>query len=189
MKLRLFIAFPLTYGLKKKIGNLEEEINNKLKTKINWIPLDSLHLTILFLGHIVFEDYLKIEKIFDEFPWGYSEFKKPFFLKIKKIDFAPPGKNFMIWLYLEKDDRLERLKKIFEEKLNGEKINYKREERDFLPHINLCRLKNKINQQIKKDLNWSVVFNKIVLFESFLKKTGAEYEPKKILELEEKEEN
>jgi 2'-5' RNA ligase len=48
-----------------------------------------------------------------------------------------------------------------------------------LPHINLCRLKGKrIVKKIKKELNWGVIFNEIVLYESILKREGAEYEEK-----------
>lgn len=188
MKLRLFIALPLTSGLKKKIISLEEEVNKETGLKINWLPLDNLHLTILFLGFLNLSDYFKIEKVFDEFPWGYREFKKPFNLKITKIDYGPPGKNSMIWLYIEKDERLEGLKKFFEQRLTEEKVNFKKEERSFLPHINLCRLKMKLNKDLKKELNWSVVFNKIVLYESILKKPFAQYEPKKIIELKDKNE-
>ncbi|GBD34876.1 RNA 2',3'-cyclic phosphodiesterase [bacterium HR35] len=186
MRLRLFIALPLTSGLKKKVIFLEEKIEKKIGFKLNWIKPENLHLTLLFLGYLSFDDFLKINQIFDNFPWNEERFLKAFQLKIKKIDFGPPGKNSMIWLYLEKDKRLEELKNKFEEILEEMKINYKKEEREFLPHINLCRLKNKkINQEIREELNWGVIFNKIILFESTLKKEGAEYTPHKIIELKE----
>ncbi len=179
MKIRLFIGLPLTYGFKKKIAFLENDLEKEIGFKINWIKLKNLHLTLIFLGYVSFEDFLKIEEIFKTFPWGKRNLMKEFSLKIKKLDFGPPGKNSMIWLYFEKEKRLEDLKKEFEEKLEEFKVAYKREERDFLPHINLCRLKGRrINKKIKKDLNWSVVFNEIVLYESILKKEGAEYEEK-----------
>lgn len=188
MKFRLFIALPLTSGLKKKIFFLEEKIEKKVGFKLNWLKPENLHLTLIFLGYLSYQDFLRVAQIFDEFPWGENKFLKNFHLKIKKLDFGPPGKNSMIWLYLEKDKRLEELKNRFEEKLNEYKVNYKKEERSFLPHINLCRLKNKkIKEEIKEELNWGVIFNKIVLFESILKKEGAEYQPQKIIELRKEE--
>jgi 2'-5' RNA ligase len=179
MKIRLFIALPLTYGLKKKIAFLEKDLEKEIGFKINWIKLENLHLTLIFLGYISFEDFLKIEEIFKTFPWGKKSLMKEFHLKIKKVDFGPPGKDSMIWLYVEKEKRLEELKKEFEKKLEEFKVDYKREERDFLPHINLCRLKGKrIVKKIKKELNWGVIFNEVVLYESILKREGAEYEEK-----------
>ncbi|MER3581533.1 MAG: RNA 2',3'-cyclic phosphodiesterase [Patescibacteria group bacterium] len=181
--LRLFLGFPLSYGLEKKIGNLEKNLEKKIGFSLNWIPLKNLHLTVLFLGYVSLQDYLKIEEILNFYPWEEKDLLKPFHLKIKKLDFGPPGKKRMIWLYLEKNEKVEKLKNKFEEMLNLYKINYKKENRDLLLHINLCRLKKDLNVEIKENLNWGIVLNKLVLFESFLKKEGAQYEPKKIIEL------
>ena len=69
------------------------------------------------------------------------------------------------------------LEEKIEEKLQEEKISYHYEEREFLPHINLARLKNtKDFPEIKEELNWQVIFNELVLYESILKPSGAQYE-------------
>jgi 2'-5' RNA ligase len=139
-----------------------------------------LHLTIIFLGYLNYEDYLKLKEIFKNLNW-----KKRIEIKIKKIDYGPPslaesrraGRKRMIWLYLEKNQDLENLKKLIEKKLQEEKISYHYEEREFLPHINLARLKNtKDLPEIKEELNWQVIFNELVLYESILKPSGALYE-------------
>lgn len=172
--MRLFIAYPLTSGVLAKIGFLEEKTNKKLKTKLNWIPLKNLHLTILFLGNINLENYLKLEEVFKESP-DFSSFD----IKVKKLDFGPPGKKRMIWLYIEKNKNLEEIKNYFEKKLEEKNINYHRENRDYLPHVNLLRLKDKsfsVNSEIKEELNWTIRINEIALFQSFLKSSGAEYE-------------
>lgn len=175
--MRLFLAYPLSSGVLAKIGFLEERIEKNFGLKLNWIPLKNLHLTILFLGHLGYEDYLKIEEIFKE-----SLTFKSFYIKIKKLDYGPPGKKSMIWLYIEKNENLEKIKRYFEEKLKEKKIAYKMEEREYLPHINLIRLKNEKNfPEIKEELNWSIKVNEIALYQSFLKKTGAEYEELKNL--------
>jgi len=180
MNLRLFFALPLTSGLIKKIAYLEEDIDKKFKIKIPWIPLKNLHLTVLFLGHISLDDYLKIKKNFINF--FYNERLN---LTIERIDYGPPGKKRMIWLYIKNNDSLKNLKRIIENKLKEANIDYKREERDFLPHINLSRLKNNVNFQnidLKKELNWQFIPNRLVLYRSILYPTGAHYE--KLLEWE-----
>lgn len=179
MNFRLFIAYPLTSGIISKIGFLEKEIEENFKLKIPWIPLKNLHLTVIFLGNIKQEDYFEIEEIFEEkLPF------KIFDIKVKKLDYGPPNKKRMIWLYVEKNKNLEIIKKFFEDKLNERKINYKREEREYLPHINLARLKREKDlPEIKKDLNWSFRISEVSLFQSFLKKEGAEYKILKSLYL------
>jgi len=172
MRKRLFFALPLSSGLLKKIAFLEERIEEKTKRKFPWLPLKNLHLTIIFLGYLSYEDYLKLKDIFKNFDW-----RKRIEVKIRKIDYGPPGRKRMIWLYLEKNQDLENLKKLIEEKLQEKEIPYHYEEREFLPHINLARLKNtKDLPELKEELNWQVVFNELVLYESILKPSGAQYE-------------
>ncbi len=177
MKIRLFIALSLTSNLLKKIGFLEDRIDQKTKIKFPWIPLKNLHLTLVFLGYVDHEDYLKIDEFF-------KEIKFPIITaKIKKIDYGPPGSKRMIWLYLEKNKELEDLKNILEDKLNQNRVKYQREEREFLPHINLARLKKDKNlPEIREELNWQVIFNELVLYQSHLKPEGALYE--KLLKLD-----
>ncbi|MGC8981573.1 MAG: RNA 2',3'-cyclic phosphodiesterase [Minisyncoccia bacterium] len=180
MKKRLFIGIPITKGLYQKIANLEDDIDKRL----NWIPLKNLHLTILFLGNIDINEIPEIIDMMDEVKIKYKEYFKKLNLKIKKIDYGPPGRKNMIWLYIEKDEKLDKIKKIFEDELEKRKIYFQREERDFLPHINLIRLKNKKNLgDIKKDLDWSLIFTEINLYESHLKKPFVEYEVIKTIEL------
>lgn len=175
MRKRLFIALPLAKGLLPKIANLEKEIEQKFK--VNWIPLKNLHLTLLFLGYIDVNYLDNVIRIIDEV---YNENKiifKPFNLKIKKIDYGPPGKKRMIWLYLEKNERLETIKNKIEEKLNLNKISYQKENRELLLHVNLARLKAEKNlPEIKKELNWGITLNTINLYESYLEKPFARYE-------------
>lgn len=172
MKLRLFIALPLTSGLLKKIAFLEDKIDKKLGFKLDWIPLRNLHLTILFLGHLDYENYLKVSNAFDSL-----QLTQNFNLKINKIDYGPPGTKRMIWLYGEKNKVLEELRRNLEDKLNELGINYRREEREFLPHINLVRFRKEINlMPINEKLNWQISLNEVALFQSYLLRQGAEYE-------------
>jgi 2'-5' RNA ligase len=172
MKLRLFIALPLTPGLLKKIAFLEDKINKKLGFKLDWIPLKNLHLTILFLGYFDYENYSKLIEVFDS-----SQLTQPFNLKISKLDYGPPGTKRMIWLYIEKNNYLKEVKKNLEDKLNELRINYRREERELLPHINLLRFKKERNlMSIEEDLNWQISLNEIAIFQSRLLPQGAEYE-------------
>jgi 2'-5' RNA ligase len=180
MKKRLFIGIPITKGLYQKISSLEESIDKRL----NWIPLKNLHMTILFLGNIDINEIPEIVNMMDEVKTKYKDYFKKLNLKIKKVDYGPPGRKNMIWLYVEKNENLEKIKKIFEEELENRKIYFQREERDFLPHINLIRLKNRKNlKDIKKELNWNVIFTEINLYESHLKKPFVEYEIIKTLQL------
>lgn len=175
MRKRLFIALPLTKGLYPKIDDIEREIDRKFK--VNWIPMENLHLTILFLGYIEI-DYLNV--IIESINKVYIENKelfRPLNLKVTKIDYGPPGKNRMIWLYFEKNEKLKIIKEKIEEELEINNVKYQKEKRELLLHINLARLKNLRNlPTIKKELNWSIVLTELNLYESYLEKPFARYE-------------
>ena len=177
MRLRLFIALPLTEGIIKKIDFLEKELDKSFKIHFPWIPLNNLHLTIVFLGYLNYEDYLKLEQSLK----NMKHFKS-IKAQIEKIDYAPLPSKKMIWLYVKENYELEKLKNEIEKILNENKIRYQRENRQFVAHINLARLKRQnFLPEIKRDLNWDIYFNKLVLFKSELKSSGAVYE--KLLEL------
>lgn len=177
MRLRLFIALSLSSGFLKKIGFLEKEIDEKYGVKFPWIDLKKLHLTIIFLGHLTADDYLKVTEVLKNLSW-----QKRLELKIKKLAYGPPQTKKMIWLYIERNENLKELKDLIEKMLNENRVSYKREEREFLPHINLARLKISHNLPlIEKELNWQVIFNRLALYKSNLRSSGVEYE--KLLEL------
>lgn len=172
MKLRLFIGLPLTNCLINKISFLEKEIDKKSGIKFNWLPLENLHLTLLFIGYVNYESYLRLVDIFSTI-----KLTKPFFLEITKIDYGPPGSKRMIWLYGKRNKYLEEFKEIVEEKISKAGISYQRENRTYLPHINLIRLKMISNFPILGEkLNWKVTLSEVTIFQSYLLKTGSKYE-------------
>ncbi len=93
MKKRLFFAFPITYGLYPKISQLEKEISKKLK--INWLPIENLHLTLLFLGWLDVNDIVRIIEIFEKSVKENQDIFSTLKIKITKVDYGPPGKNRM----------------------------------------------------------------------------------------------
>lgn len=172
MKLRLFIGLTLTASLIKKITFLEKKIDHRLGFKLDWIPLKNLHLTIIFLGYLDYENYLKLIEVFSSL-----KLSKPFALEISKVDYGPPGSKRMIWLYGKRNKFLAEFKEMITNEIDKMNIPYQREERVYLPHINLARLKfNKNLPSIEEDLNWQVFLSEAAIFQSHLLPTGAEYE-------------
>lgn len=177
MKYRLFIALSLPEDLKSKIQEWEKEINKNLGFKPNWIKTENIHLTILFLGWQSEENLKKIENIFELYPFNKQDLLYELNLFVEKLDYGPPGTKRMIWLYIKNNQYLENIHLEFKKHLKDFDVNFPEENREFLPHINLARLKNsgKRWKFIRKMIGLNFIFNKIVLFRSILEKTGAEY--------------
>jgi 2'-5' RNA ligase len=172
MKKRLFIGIPLEQSLLAKIKRLENSIDKKL----NWIPIEDLHITLVFLSWLE-EKYLP--KIFDALD---SIRAKPFKLIIDKIDFSPNRR--MIWLYFQDADKyglqhgltqIDGLQGKIIDLLQQSHIPFLEQNREFLGHINLVRLKGLYKKDTKKFLSWEFNVNTINLYESRLQKPYAEY--------------
>lgn len=186
MKQRLFLALPITYGMIPKIISLEKEIQKKVGFSVPWIPIKNLHLTILFLGWQDNENLVKINSLFNQYPFNEINLIKTIPCIIDKIDYGPPGTYRMIWLYLKHNEKLQKLHQLWKNVFQDNGIVFQESQRNFLPHINLARLKIKRNKklpEIKKNLNWGVKFNRLVLFQSILQKPFVEYIPLKEIKL------
>ncbi|GAX88362.1 2'-5' RNA ligase [Lebetimonas natsushimae] len=151
--MRLFIATPVNLPVYQAIKNdFKDIIDGK------WVEGWNLHLTHKFIGEDNPEKYKTKLKI-DNGKW-----------KIKGMGLLN-GK--ILYLKTDMDDRVN--------KEINEKFNLT-DNKPFLPHITLCRIKNiknqdKLNEKIKKWQNIDfVVPLEVYLYKSTLTKKGPVYE-------------
>ena len=176
---RVFIAINLPENLKKKLLEFQQKFK-ELPAK--WVKKENLHLTLIFLGYLKDFHLEKVKEITNKVSKEFS----PFSVFLKRACFGPP-KIFpprLVWVELEKNENLENLVKKLQNLLKENKIPFVIEEREFLPHITLARIKKwefqrmepeerpKINEILKE----SFEVKSIEIMESHLKRSGAEYE-------------
>jgi len=107
----------------------------------------------------------KIKKCIDETASNQNNFQ----LYFNKIGNFPRGNKSIIWIGLKEDDKLNTLYKNIENEL--EKVNIKKEERKFTPHITLGRQIvlnedfNKLREEISVE-SLPILVDKISLMES-----------------------
>ncbi|MBF0224803.1 MAG: RNA 2',3'-cyclic phosphodiesterase [Desulfobacterales bacterium] len=179
--IRAFIAVEIPQNifpfLKKTCENFKSII--KKTNRISWVNIENIHITLKFLGDINID---AIDKIKEAIKITAKQIS-PFSLKLKEIGVFPSvRKPRVIWLGISENvKKLITLNEILED--NMEKIGFSKEEKQFKAHITMARVKEiKSYEEIANAINSvsapeseSFMCDKLILFQSTLKPTGAIY--------------
>jgi len=176
--MRIFIAIDLDNEIKKNLSLLILKLN-KGNRNIKWVKNQGMHMTLKFLGEIKKEKVSEIESALLEVTKEYKSFP----LRFKGTGTFPPGKKVprVLWIGIERCEILKSLQSRLEEEL--EKLDFPKENREFHPHLTLGRVKTSFvlgptlsEFEIHNNTDFGEMeVNKITLFMSTLKPTGAEY--------------
>lgn len=177
MKKRVFIAINLPEDVKRRLAEYQKKWP---ELPIRWTKDRNLHLTLIFLGNLTDEELVKVCQAVKDIGLKHS----PFSINLVKTSYGPKGKEVprLVWIEGEKSSELDLLKKDLENLLK-ESIGFLVENRDFLPHITLGRVKKWDWQRIEpeerpnisEDIPLSFDVSSIELMESQLKRGGTEY--------------
>jgi RNA 2',3'-cyclic 3'-phosphodiesterase len=175
---RLFIAITLPADLRVL---LFESIRDLAEQDLAIRPIipECIHLTLKFLGS---KDILMLRKIMDVISDTAKDIDSFSFTPGTIIGAFPDIHSARI-LFVPVEDTAGQIADVFKAlDTNLAKIKLKKEERKFIPHITIARIRESLNigtaDSIKKvSLNFkgSIVCSKITLFESRLKPSGADY--------------
>jgi len=174
---RVFIAINLPKDLKQELSFYQKKFS-QLPAK--WVEPENLHLTIVFLGHLYEKEISKVINGCETI----SKKHKSFPLTVRKVCYGPLGffPPRMVWAILKSSPELTLLKDNIEQELK-QIINYKPEEKGFLPHITLARLKGwefrnlewDERVEIEEEINSEFKVFSFELMESILRRKGAQY--------------
>ena len=176
--MRTFIAIELEAQIRDNI----QAIINHLKKKggnIRWIKPQGMHLTLNFLGETPHHAVPDIETALKNTMAPYTAFP----LRVKGVGVFPPRtkRPRVLWIGITQNSELERIKEAVEQAL--EALKFPRETRKFHPHLTLGRVKSYDQMDLildelmrLQDKEFGEMrVEKIILFESTLKPSGAEY--------------
>lgn len=173
--IRTFIALEIPKSDLSRIILIRDQIISQDK-RILWEPLEKLHITLKFLGDVQ-ENLIPVIK--DELQ-SIAECSEPCLLSFKKFGVFSKGNDPKI-LFVDLNDcvNLNRIVSRIEESFT--KIGFKKETRNFKPHVTLLRFKGSENKnEILKLLEASIPQNyfkadKMHLLKSELKPSGSIY--------------
>jgi 2'-5' RNA ligase len=178
--LRAFVAINISMASAKAVAEAQRDLRSRLETlplKISWVPPANIHQTMKFLGDI---DKELVEGVLAQLDKAAGRVA-PFSVEARGLGAFPnPAKPRVLWIGLDDPQGgLAKLNQAIEESL--EEIGIARDKRRFHPHLTLGRIR-KGRQDLTEvvDASSEVTFGdstiaEVVLYESRLRRTGAEY--------------
>lgn len=172
---RLFLAIKI--NPEEQLIEVLNQLKNKLKNeKVRWANPDHLHLTLKFFGAV---SVIDIEIIIPAIERAVQA-QRRFELNIENLSIFGSSYNpNVIWAGISKSIELVNLEQNIISEL--EKIGFKNDRQNFVPHLTLGRIKklqdkkyfNQIISEYKTGHFQVSLIDKIILYESVLKPTGA----------------
>lgn len=171
---RLFIALDTDDKQKEEFL----DIISKAKKQIPFhIRVSNPHMTMFFLGEVE----KKVEEEISQFLGQFSDYEQVI-LKAIKVTHWPIGANPRIFAILfEQNKKLSDM--YFTMRSFLQNVVMGLDMRPFLPHITLARFEPRHLFKLDIPLSEEFAFKSITLYQSVLKKTGAEHIPLKKINL------
>jgi 2'-5' RNA ligase len=179
-KLRAFMAIEIPHELSKSIVELQAFLK-KSEADASWVPSENFHYNLKFFGYVTESELKKIISATQNIVSAL----KPFEIEIQDIGMFPAQTSpRVVWLGMKKgNNEIRHIAGTLDEAYSG--IGIPKEEREFQPHLTLCRIKsndhrNELIEKVKQKERINIGSFKVtelVLFKSTLKPTGPVYEP------------
>jgi 2'-5' RNA ligase len=174
--MRLFIALNLPDAVRRALADLIAQLKPKSRS-VGWVRPESMHLTLKFLGDT---DPEKLDSIRAALAKIHSA--QPIDLHFRALGFFPNEfKPRVIWTAVEASPNLFEFATAMEQAC--EPLGFPRESRAFVPHLTLARINSnkgienlvRAADALKSYDFGSARETEFHMFESVLKRSGAEY--------------
>jgi 2'-5' RNA ligase len=174
----MFIAALLPEEIRKQLKNYIGSLKNSIEG-VKWEKSEKLHVTLKFLGDVDESKVDEISNMLGKLVHSYSPFK------LHLSDFGGfPDLKYPRVLYVGLSGNSELSKFYSELDQYLSKIGFEKENRKFIPHVTLARVKKKVHIKETLPLTQSTFdITHIGLIKSELRPEGSVYTPVKIVEL------
>jgi 2'-5' RNA ligase len=176
---RVFVAVDISAEARRRVSAYIEALRNEFpEVRVGWDKPEKLHLTLKFLGNTEEKQLRELQKRVEEISAGMTNFE----LQIAETGIFPNARNPRV-LWIDVKDQAGNLAKINSVlEAECEKIGFAREQRKYVPHLTIGRIRepNNARDLAQKHLqnNFEPVefaVPEIVIYESRLLPTGSVY--------------
>jgi 2'-5' RNA ligase len=192
--MRVFAALPLPEQAVEKLGKLAEELKTRYP-ELKVVKPQGMHITMVFFGELNQEQVLGVMRAMDS-----PELKMA---SIQAVmggvgQFPPKGQPRVIYCPIQKGGpEIGYLYRVYYRLVSGVQGLSLEDERDFTPHVTLARNRvartrvdrrreNRISLSEVEELfqfEYSLILDRLVLYQSILRPQGAEYKVMKTVVL------
>ncbi len=174
MSIRAFVAIPIIGDHANVLGDCSAKMAYQDKSNaVRWVDQSNYHITLAFLGD---QNEGALEELAERLDEVLPE--QGFQVPITHLSPFPESRPKLIAAMLEKTQDLVELQNQVINSIMATSINF--DKRKFLPHITLGRYRHSRNAfagGIPNNLDLMLDINEVIIYESILTPTGAEYEP------------
>ncbi|PIP48409.1 MAG: RNA 2',3'-cyclic phosphodiesterase [Chloroflexi bacterium CG23_combo_of_CG06-09_8_20_14_all_45_10] len=155
--MRSFIAIELPQNVKNGLAQLRSELERAEHPFVKWVNPESIHLTLKFLGNVPFKQVAEITKAIETASKGIP----PFHLEISGLGEFPNLKQpRVLWVGIKGEiDKLVSWQQNIDLALAS--LGFAKEERPFVPHLTLARIRQGASPKERKS------FGELVMSTSF----------------------
>jgi 2'-5' RNA ligase len=173
--MRVFIAVDLPTELRKQLAELQGALQPSTDTA-RWVAPESIHITLKFIGEIQEKRLEDIDSAFTGLTW------KPFTVTVRGVGFFPGNRSPRVFWAGMEAPTMQNLTEEIDSRM--ERLGFEKEKRAFRPHITLARARDTridsalvtaADKYLEHEFG-SFTVDRIFLFKSILKPTGAVYE-------------
>jgi 2'-5' RNA ligase len=178
-RIRTFIAVDMSAGVKDRLIRLQEELAGTAGG-VKWVPRENMHLTLLFLGEVAELDVVSICRVVQ----ARSRKHSPFTLSVAGVGGFPNARRPKI-LWAGLTEGVAELRSLHADLESGllDLGCYRREDREYSPHLTLGRLNSDERSEdwgavVQKHAGWqggSFPVDEVLVMSSEMRRAGPEY--------------
>lgn len=174
MTIRSFIALPISKETANELGDVAAKMSYQDKSNaVKWVDQENYHITLAFLGEQRESDLEVLAEQLDE-----SLIQHEFLLNLSHISPFPEAKPKLFAAMVEKNEGILSVHKQVVSSINSSAIMFNK--RKFIPHLTLGRSRHTRNSYagtVPMNVSYETFIDEVVLYQSNLTSSGAEYEP------------
>ncbi|MBX2848250.1 MAG: RNA 2',3'-cyclic phosphodiesterase [Acidiferrobacterales bacterium] len=174
MTIRSFIALSLPQDTANQLGDLAAKMSYQDKSgALRWVDQENYHITLAFLGEQHQQDLETLAEHLDQ-----TILQTEFTCSIERISPFPETKPKLMAALLERNEDLLAVQRQVVSAVNV--CGMRMDKRKFIPHVTLARYRHSRNEfagVVPTQVDCSIYMNEVILYESVLTSSGAEYEP------------
>ncbi len=174
MTLRTFIALSIPQEASNQLGDLAAKMSYQDKSgALRWVDQENYHVTLAFLGE---QEQSNLETLAETLDQTLIE--SEFTVNVAMLSPFPETKPKLMAALLEKNESLINIHRQVLSSVNATGLLI--DKRKFIPHVTLARYRHSRNEfagAVPTKIDCPIYFDEVVLYESVLTNSGAEYEP------------